>query len=103
MVVKDHGYPSVCRLSVINSPEFKNVLTLTGQDVASLYLEVLKLGGKGGYMKYRTVPIYPQVGDKITRRSSVIATKQQAGHPRRLKQAAGRGRFQDLQKARDQG
>ena len=37
MVVKNHGYPSVCRMSVIKSPEFKEVLTLNGQDVASLY------------------------------------------------------------------
>src|SRR5207253_3353251 len=68
-VVKNHGYPGVCRLSVIQSPEFKQVLTLNGQDVASLYLEVLQLGGKTGYMKYRTVPVYPQVGDKINKRS----------------------------------
>jgi multiple sugar transport system substrate-binding protein len=97
MVVKDHGYPSVCRLSIINSREFKNVLTLNGQDVASLYLEVLKLGGKSGYMKYRTVPIYPQVGDKINKAIERIATKQQAA-PEALKQAQAEA-IQDLQKA----
>jgi multiple sugar transport system substrate-binding protein len=97
MVVKDHGYPSVCRLSIINSPEFRNVLTLNGQDVASLYLEVLKLGGKTGYMKYRTVPVYPQVGDKINKAIERIATKQQAA-PEALKQAQAEA-IQDLQKA----
>ena len=96
-VVKDHGYPSVCRLSVINSPEFKNVLTLNGQDVAALYLEVLKLGGKSGYMKYRTVPVFPQVGDKINKAIERIATKQQAA-PEALKQAQAES-IQDLQKA----
>src|SRR3979411_2759263 len=55
MVVKDHGYPSVCRLSVINSPEFKNVLTLNGQDVASLYLAGLKLVGTNGSIEYGRV------------------------------------------------
>ncbi|MGE0425525.1 MAG: ABC transporter substrate-binding protein [Reyranellaceae bacterium] len=97
MVVKNHGYPSVCRLSVIRSPEFKQVLTLNGQDVASLYLEVLELGGKTGYMKYRTVPVYPQVGDKINKAIERIATKQQGGADA-MKQAQAEA-IQDLQKA----
>jgi multiple sugar transport system substrate-binding protein len=97
MVVKNHGYPSVCRLSVIKSPEFKQVLTLNGQDVAALFLEVLQLGGKTGYMKYRTVPVYPQVGDKINKAIERIATKQQAAADA-LKQAQAEA-TQDLQKA----
>jgi multiple sugar transport system substrate-binding protein len=96
-VVKNHGYPGVCRLSIIQSPEFKQVLTLNGQDVASLYLEVLQLGGKTGYMKYRTVPVFPQVGDKINRAIDKIATKQQAA-PEAMKQAQTEA-VQDLQKA----
>jgi multiple sugar transport system substrate-binding protein len=96
-VVKNHGYPSVCRRSIIDSPEFKNVLTLNGQDVASLYLEVLQLGGKGGYMKYRTVPVYPQVGDKINKAIERIATKQQDAAAA-MKQAQAEA-IQDLQKA----
>ena len=67
------------------------MLTLNGQDVASLYLEVLQLGGKTGYMKYRTVPVYPQVGDKINKAIERIATKQQARR-RRHEAGAGRGR-----------
>ncbi len=97
MVVKNHGYPSVCRMSVIKSPEFKQVLTLNDQDVAALFLEVLQLGGKTGYMKYRTVPVYPQVGDKINKAIERIATKQQAA-PDAMKQAQGEA-IQDLQKA----
>jgi multiple sugar transport system substrate-binding protein len=97
MVVKNHGYPSVCRLSIIKSPEFKQVLTLHGQDVAGLFLEVLQLGGKSGYMKYRTVPVYPQVGDKINKAMERIATKQQ-GPADAMKQAQGEA-IQDLQKA----
>ena len=97
MVVKNHGYPSVCRMSVIKSPEFKQVLTLNGQDVAALFLEVLQLGGKTGYMKYRTVPVYPQVGDKINKAIERIATKQQAA-PEAMKQAQAEA-IQDLQKA----
>ena len=75
-LVKEHGYPSVCRRSVIDSPAFHEALTLNGQDVAALYLETLERVGQGGYMKYRTVPVYPQVGDKINRAIEAIATKQ---------------------------
>jgi multiple sugar transport system substrate-binding protein len=85
-LVKDHGYPSVCRRSVIESDAFKQALTLNGQDVASLYLKVLELGGDNGYMKYRTVPVFPQVGDKINRAIESIATKQMDA-PTALKQA----------------
>ena len=97
MIVEKHGYPSVCRTSVIKSPKFKEVMTLNGQDVAALYLEVLQLGGKSGYMKYRTVPVFPQVGDKINRAIDKIATKQQAA-PEAMKQAQAEA-VQDLQKA----
>jgi len=96
-IVAAHGYPSVCRRSIIVSEKFREVLTLNGQDVASLYLQVLELGGKGGYMKYRTVPVYPQVGDKINKAIERIATKQQAA-PEAMKQAQGEA-IQDLQKA----
>ena len=88
---------ATCRLSVIQSPDFKQVLTLNGQDVASLFLEVLQLGGKTGYMKYRTVPVFPQVGDKINKAIERIATKQQ-GAADAMKQAQGEA-IQDLQKA----
>ena len=96
-IVDKHGYPSVCRTSVIKSPKFKEVMTLNGQDLAGLYLEVLQLGGKTGYMKYRTVPVYPQVGDKINKAIEKIATKQQAA-PEAMKQAQAEA-VQDLQKA----
>src|SRR2546428_11964043 len=52
-------------------------MTFNGQDVADLYLKVLNLGGKSGYMKYRTVPVFPQVGDKINKAIERIATKQE--------------------------
>jgi multiple sugar transport system substrate-binding protein len=77
-LVKDHGYPSVCRRSVIDSEPFKEALTLNGQDVAALYLKVLEQMGDGSYMRYRTVPVFPQVGDKINRAIEAIATNQMA-------------------------
>jgi len=75
-MLEDHGYPSVCRQSIINTELFKDTLTLNGQDVASIYLDVLKLGGDSGYMKYRTVPQFPQVGDKINKAIERVATGQ---------------------------
>jgi len=77
-LVKEHGYPSVCRRSVIDSEPFKQALTLNGQDVAALYLKVLEQMGDGSYMRYRTVPVFPQVGDKINRAIEAIATNQMA-------------------------
>ena len=76
-IVRTHGYPSVCRRSVITGDAFREAMTLNGQDVASLYLQVLELGGRTGYMRYRTVPVYPQVGDSINRGIDRIATRQQ--------------------------
>jgi multiple sugar transport system substrate-binding protein len=58
---------------------------------------VLELGGKTGYMKYRTVPVFPQVGDKINKAMERVATKQQDAVAA-LKQAQTES-IQDLQKA----
>lgn len=76
-IVAEHGYPSVCRRSIILGDAFRTAMTLNGQDVASLYLQVLELGGRSGYMRYRTVPVFPQVGDTINRGIDRIATRQQ--------------------------
>jgi multiple sugar transport system substrate-binding protein len=78
-LIENNGYPSVCRRSLIDSEAFKDALTLNGQDVASIYLKVLELGGKSGYMKYRTVPQFPQIGDKINKAIERVATGQQGG------------------------
>ena len=58
---------------------------------------MLELGGKTGYMKYRTVPVFPQVGDKINKAIERIATKQQ-GAREALKQAQEEA-IADLKKA----
>jgi multiple sugar transport system substrate-binding protein len=73
----EKGYAAVCRRSIIDDPAYRKAMTFNGQDLAALYLKVLELGGKSGYMKYRTVPVFPQVGDKINKAMERIATKQQ--------------------------
>ncbi len=72
----ERGYPSVCRRSVIEDPAFKANLMVNGQDLAALYLQALELPAKTGYTAYRTMPVFPQVGDKINRAIAAIATKQ---------------------------
>lgn len=78
-IALEKGYSAVCRRSIIDDPQYRETLTLNGQDVASLYLQVLELGGKSGYMKYRTVPVFPQAGDKINKAIERIASGQQDG------------------------
>jgi multiple sugar transport system substrate-binding protein len=96
-IVKEKGYGAVCRRSVITSDYFTESLTLNGDSVAPLYLQVLELGGKTGYMKYRTVPVFPQVGDKINKAIERIASKQQKA-PEALAQAKDEA-IADLKKA----
>ncbi len=91
------GYTAVCRRSIITDPAYKTAMTFNGQDVASMYLQVLELGGKSGYMKYRTVPVFPQVGDKINKAIEKIATNQmKAGEAMKEAQAEA---IADLRKA----
>ena len=78
-IALEKGYSAVCRRSVISDPAYRENMTLNGQDVAAIYLKVLELGGKSGYMKYRTVPIFPQVGDKINKAIERVATNRQNG------------------------
>jgi len=96
-VALEKGYPSVCRRSVIDDPAYRKVMTLNGQDVASLSLKVLELGDKTGHMKYRTVPVFPQVGDKINKAIEVVATKQMPADAA-MKQAQAEA-IADLKKA----
>ncbi|MEL6962989.1 MAG: extracellular solute-binding protein [Pseudomonadota bacterium] len=96
-IALEKGYSAVCRRSVIEDPAYKEALTLNGQDVAGLYLQVLELGGKSGYMKYRTVPVFPQAGDKINKAIERIASGQQDG-PAAMAQAQEEA-IADLKKA----
>ncbi len=74
----EKGYIAVCRKSVIDDPAFRKGMTFNGQDVAALYLRVLEESGRTGYMRYRIVPVFPPVGDKINKAIERIVTKQQS-------------------------
>ncbi|HSU04348.1 MAG TPA: extracellular solute-binding protein [Acetobacteraceae bacterium] len=72
---REHGYSSVTRASMIDQPEFRERSMINGVDVAQLYLDTLKLGGKG-YTVYRTVPPYPPVDREIDIAIQTIVSKQ---------------------------
>jgi multiple sugar transport system substrate-binding protein len=74
----EKGYIAVCRRSVINDAGYRKNMTFNGQDVGALYLKVLEDAGRLGYMRYRVVPVYPQVGDKMNKAIERIATNQQS-------------------------
>lgn len=76
-MVEEKGYSAVCRRSLIDSELYKERMTLNGQDVATLYKEVLEKGGREGYMRYRYVPVFPQVADKLNKAIERIASGQQ--------------------------
>ncbi len=75
----DEGFAAVTRTSVINSGRFRQNMTFNGTDVAKLYLEVLNKGGEAGYMKYRTVPVFPQVGGTLNKAVEAVASGQASG------------------------
>lgn len=64
------------RRSIIEDPRYKEALTINGQDIASMYLDVLERSGREGYMAYRTVPVWPQTGEKINKAIERIASGQ---------------------------
>jgi multiple sugar transport system substrate-binding protein len=76
-MVDERGYSSVTRRSLIDSPEFKGKLTVNGQDIAKIYLDTIALGALG-YMKYRTIYVYPQVDKQIDIAIQNIASGQMA-------------------------
>jgi len=96
-VALEKGYSAVCRRSVIEDPRYKKNMTLNGIDVASIYVKVLEMGGQTGHMAYRTVPIFPQAGDKINKAIERIVTKQQTAKEA-MKQAQKEA-ISDLKKA----
>lgn len=70
---------AVARRSVITDPRYRAVMTINGQDVAKIYIDTMELAGQRGYMRYRTLPVYPQVGEKINKAIERVASGQGTG------------------------
>ena len=88
---------SVTRKSVMEDPEFKAKLEVNGQDVAAIYMGALEQAGAKGYMKYRTLPVYPQVGEKISKAIERITSGQALAEE--AMKAANQEVIDDLKKA----
>lgn len=67
---------AIPRKSVIANEQYKSAMTVNGQDVGKLYLETVEASGPRGYMKYRVMPVFPQVGEKINKAIEQIASGQ---------------------------
>jgi multiple sugar transport system substrate-binding protein len=74
-MVVERGYSSITRRSLIDSPEFKGKLTVNGHDIVKIYLDTIEMGASG-YMKYRTIYVYPQVDKQIDIAIQNIASRQ---------------------------
>lgn len=70
------GYGSPARRSALESPQFKRRQDINGYDLSRLSIESVELAGKKGYMKYRTVSIYPQVDQQINKAIELIVSGQ---------------------------
>lgn len=63
-MVKEKFLGSVTRRSIYDTPEYRKLINVNGQDTGQVVLDTIKLGDQG-HMKYRTVPVYPQVNVQL--------------------------------------
>lgn len=70
------AYVTVPRRSIIATPQFKEAMTINGQDVGQLYIDTVDAPGVSDYMKYRNMAVFPQVGEKINIAISQIISGQ---------------------------
>jgi ABC-type glycerol-3-phosphate transport system substrate-binding protein len=92
----EKGYDSVTRRSVIDGAEFRQRMRLNGTDVADLYLRTVARAGSG-YMAYRAVHVYPQIGTQIAKAIESIVSEQVPA--RDALNAAQKGAIADLKRA----
>ena len=64
-MVDERGYSSITRRSLIESPEFKKQAARSTATTSPRSISTRSRYRRSGYMKYRTVPVYPQVDKQI--------------------------------------
>lgn len=74
-MVKEKFLGSVTRRSIFDTPDYRKLINVNGQDTGQIVLDTIKLGEQG-HMKYRTVPVYPQVNVQINQAISRIVSGQ---------------------------
>lgn len=88
---------SVTRKSALQDAKLKEAMTVNGQDLGAIYAAAAEDAGNRGYMKYRTLPVYPQIGEKISKAIERIASGQ--GTAEEAMVAANQQAIDDLKKA----
>jgi multiple sugar transport system substrate-binding protein len=74
-LVEKHGLGSVTRQSLLSSPAYKQKMVINGVDTGQLFLDTIALASRG-YMKYRTMHVYPQVNAQINQAISRVISGQ---------------------------
>ncbi|MGH2405598.1 MAG: ABC transporter substrate-binding protein [bacterium] len=77
-VALESQHAAVTRASILDDRDFKRKYQLASSDVPALHKAALRAAG-GGYMAYRTVPVFPAVTERVTIALSAIATGQRSG------------------------
>src|SRR5260370_1918200 len=74
-LVEKHGLGSVTRQSLLGSPAYKQKMVINGVDTGQLFLDTIAFASRG-YMKYRTMHVYPQVNAQINQAVSRVISGQ---------------------------
>jgi len=74
-MVKEKFLGSVTRRSIYETADYRKLINVNGQDTGQIVLDTIKLGEQG-HMKYRTVPVYPQVNVQLNQAISRIVSGQ---------------------------
>jgi len=86
-MVKDKGLGSVTRSSIFSAPDYRKIIEVNGVDTGQLVLDTIKLGEQG-HMKYRTVPVYPQINVLINQAIGRIISGQMSARESMLQAQA---------------
>jgi len=95
-IVREKGYGSVTRRSILDDPAFRERMMVNGVDVTKLYLDSIAFAEQG-HMRYRTVHVYPQVNAQITQAIERVVSGQM-GARESLRQAQANA-IADLKRA----
>jgi multiple sugar transport system substrate-binding protein len=71
----DQSHVAAPRASIPNDPAYEKKYSWGGADIGELQSKVLEAAG-AGYMTYRTLPEFPQIGSRITIALTEISSKQ---------------------------
>ena len=74
-LTQKHGLGSVTRKSLIDSDAYKQRMVINGVDTGKIFLDSIAMSQQG-YMKYRTVHVYPQANAQINQAISAIVSGQ---------------------------